>query len=78
MAQNNQAQDRYDAPRNIDSDFDSFNFEDVDVGHLFWLTEDPDGNVNVVHRKVTETEGINLKTQVRQEFDNRRKIYQKT
>ena len=78
MAQNNQAQDRFNAPRNIDSDFETMNFEDLPVGELFWLTENSNGDVNVVHRKVNETQGTQLRNQVTSVFDNRLKIYQKT
>ena len=78
MAQNNQAQDRYNAPRNIDIDFELSNFEDLPVGELFWLTDNSDGNVNVVHRKINDSQGTNLKTQVTENFDIRRKVYQKT
>ena len=78
MAQNNQAQDRYNAPRNIDSDFETFNFEDLPVGELFWLTTEADGDTNTVHRKVSETEGTQLRNQVTSTFDNRLKVYQRT
>lgn len=77
MAQNNQAQDRYNAPRNIDTDFEMTNFEDLPVGELFWLGDDPNGDVNVVHRKISETEGTQLRNQVTAKFNNRLKIYQK-
>ena len=78
MAKNNQAQDRYNAPRNIDPDFETVKFEDLPVGELFWLTENSNGNVNIVHRKINETQGTQLKNQVTAVFDYRLKIYQKT
>ena len=77
MAQNNQAQDRYNAPRNIDSDFQMSSFEDLPVGDLFWLTENPSGELNIVHRKINETQGTQLRNQVTSAFDNRLKVYQK-
>tara|TARA_Y100000310_G_C20407857_1_gene680515 strand:+ start:16 stop:252 length:237 start_codon:yes stop_codon:yes gene_type:complete len=78
MAENNQAQDRYNAPRNIDSDFETFNFDDLPVGELFWLTDNPSGDINVVHRKINDKQGMNLKTQVTEDYNIRRKVYQKT
>ena len=78
MSTNNQAQDRYNAPNNTEVDFETFIFSDLPVGELFWLTSNPNGNVNTVHRKINESEGTDLKTQVTSQFEHRAKVYQKT
>ena len=78
MAQNNQAQDRYNAPSNLNIDFETFNFSELPVGELFWLTAESDGNINTVHRKINENQGTDLKSQVTSQFDSKLKIYQKT
>ena len=78
MAQNNQAQDRYNAPNNTQVDFESFNFFDLPVGELFWMSDNPNGDVNTVNRKINENQGTNLRTQVTSNYNNNQKIYQKT
>ena len=77
MAPNNPTQDAQNQTEARLSDFDKHNFSDLPVGELFWLTEDPNGDINVVHRKVSETEGTQLRNQVTSVFDNRLKVYQK-
>ena len=74
---NNPTQDSMNAKGTSTADFDQHNFSDLPVGELFWLTQDPNGDVNVVHRKINETEGTQLKNQVTSAFDNRLKVYQK-
>ena len=77
MAPNNPTRDSMNAKGTATADFDRTNFEDLPIGELFWLSEDPRGDVNVVHRKVSETQGTQLRNQVTSAFDNRLKVYQK-
>ena len=78
MPENNQAQDRYNPPKTTESDFQTFNFSDLPVGELFWLDTNPNGEINIVHRKVDENSGMQLKTRNVTNFDSKLKIYQKS
>tara|TARA_Y100001963_G_scaffold119247_1_gene166299 strand:- start:414 stop:650 length:237 start_codon:yes stop_codon:yes gene_type:complete len=77
MAPNNPTQDSLNQTEARVSDFDQHNFVDLPVGELFWLSNEPNGDINVVHRKVSETEGTQLKNQVTSTFNGRLKVYQK-
>ena len=77
MSANNQAQDRYNAPGTSEPDFEKFTFSELEENELFWFDTNPDGNVNVVHRKVGN-QGLHLKTQTLVNIDRNRKVYQRT
>ena len=77
MSTNNQAQDRYNAPGTSVPDFEEFYFEDLEQGELFWLDKNPNGDVNVVHRKVGN-QGLHLKNQKQVFIKAKTKVYQKT
>ena len=77
MPTNNQAQDRYNAPRTNAPDFEEFYFDDLEQGELFWLNKGSDGMKNVVHRKVNN-QGLQLKTQEQVFIKSKTKVYQKT
>ena len=77
MSVNNQAQDRYGAPLNRSVDFEEHYWRDLEVDDLFWLRDDIiDGNVNHCHRKVNQSDSMNLITRQIVQVGNI-KVYQK-
>jgi len=77
MSVNNQAQDRYNGPNVRSVDFEQQNLRDLEVDDLFHLRNDSaDGNRNHCHRKLNETESMNLITRKVIVFGNI-KVYQK-
>ena len=76
MAENNPANDRYNPPNNLSVDFEEFYFDELEMDELFWQTNKPE-ETNP-WRKVSQTEGMNLKTQTTHNFQPRTKVFQKT
>jgi len=76
MAINNPAGDHFNPPSNLSQDFEEYNFEDLEVDELFWQTNKPKEE-SVPWRKVSLTEGRNLKTQKIYSFQRRTKVFQK-
>tara|TARA_R100000315_G_scaffold59381_2_gene35134 strand:- start:245 stop:475 length:231 start_codon:yes stop_codon:yes gene_type:complete len=76
MAENNPANDRYNPPNNLSVDFEEFYFNELEMDELFWQTNKPE-ETNP-WRKVSQTEGMNLKTQTTHNFQPRTKVFQKT
>ena len=75
MPVNNQANDRYN-PAGVNSvDFEEFYFQDLEVDELFWQTNRPEESNP--WRKVSQTQGMNLKAQSTHNFQPRTKVYQK-
>tara|TARA_A100001011_G_C14124385_1_gene762662 strand:+ start:456 stop:689 length:234 start_codon:yes stop_codon:yes gene_type:complete len=74
----NQAQDRYNPPGTSKIDFERFSFGELEVNELFWLTESPNGDENVVHRKVNQNEAQQLKTREIISFKSNLRVFQKT
>ena len=63
MSVNNQAQDRYGGPGIRSVDFELVEFRDLEVDDLFHLrNDDADGNRNHCHRKLNETDSMDLIT----------------
>ena len=58
MSNNNPASDRYDPPQAGEGDFDQTLFSEIDDDSLYWLTDNPNGDINLAHRKLSENEGI--------------------
>ena len=78
MPTNNTAGDFYNPPSNMSQDFEEYWFEDLEVDELFWQTNKPKtGEGSVPWRKVSLTEGRNLKTQKIYNFQGRTKVFQK-
>ena len=61
MAENNPANDRYNPPGNLSEDFQKFKFSELEMNELFWQTNQPGDNIP--WRKVSATQGRNLKAQ---------------
>jgi hypothetical protein len=78
MPNNNPSGDFYNPPSNMSQDFEEYWFEDLDVNELFWQTNKPkEGESSVPWRKISQTEGRNLKTQNIHSFQRRTKVFQK-
>ena len=76
MAINNPAGDFYNPPSNLSQDFEEFRFEDLEVDELFWQTNKPKEE-QVPWRKVSQTQGKNLKSQTTHNFQPKTKVFQK-
>tara|TARA_R110000824_G_scaffold13270_1_gene57821 strand:+ start:290 stop:520 length:231 start_codon:yes stop_codon:yes gene_type:complete len=75
MPKNNLVNDSYNPPGNLSHDFEEFNFGDLEVDELFWQTNRP--KESNPWRKVSQNQGINLKTQTTHNFDVKTKVFQK-
>ena len=75
MPTNNPTRDHFDPPSNQSKDFEEFNFGDLELNELFWQTNRPEESKP--WRKVSQTQGLNLKTQTTHNFDLKTKIFQK-
>ena len=77
MPRNYPAQDRY-SPSSISiTDFENHRFSEIEPDDLLWLNQNPNGDVNHVHRKINENQAMNLKTREVITFESRTVIYQK-
>ena len=78
MPVNNPTGDFFNPPSNMSQDFEEYWFEDLEVDELFWQTNKPkEGEASVPWRKVSQTEGINIKTQKTYTFQAKTKVFQK-
>ena len=78
MAENNSVNDSYNPP-SAGSEFEEYNFEDIEVDDLIWITnKSVDGMVNPAHRKIDEMKALNLQSGQPMNFHSRQKVYQKT
>ena len=78
MSVNNQAQDRYKAPLNRSVDFEQVVFVDLEIDDLFWLRNDnTNGNINNCHRKINDTESMNLITREIVTISGNKRVYLK-
>ena len=75
MATNNPTRDRYEPPSNLSVDFEEYQFGELEVDELFWQTNRPEESNP--WRKVSQTQGMNLKAQSTHNFQPRTKVYQK-
>ena len=76
MPINNPMGDHFNPPSNMSQDYEEYNFEDLEVDELFWQTNKPKEE-SVPWRKVSMTEGTNLKTQKTYNFQRKTKVFQK-
>jgi hypothetical protein len=75
MPTNDQANDRYNPPGNLSDDFEKFKFSELEDNELFWQTNIP-GN-NIPWRKVSQTQGRNLKAETNHNFKPNTIVWQK-
>ena len=73
--ENNPAEDRYNPPGNLSQDFEKFKFSELENDELFWQTNQP--GENIPWRKVSQTEGTNLRTQTTHNFRADTKVFQR-
>tara|TARA_Y100000593_G_C4147716_1_gene255457 strand:+ start:299 stop:529 length:231 start_codon:yes stop_codon:yes gene_type:complete len=75
MPVNNPTSDHFNPPSNMSQDFEEFSFEELEVNELFWQTNRP--AEDNPWRKISQTQGLNLKTQTYHNFDRKTKVFQK-
>ena len=75
MPVNNPSGDFFNPPSNMSQDFEEYYFEDLELNELFWQTNKP--KEDNPWRKVSQTQGINLKTQTTHNFQPRTKVFQR-
>ena len=75
MPVNNPTSDHFNPPSNLSQDYEEFNFGDLEIDELFWQTNKP--KEDNPWRKVSHTQGMNLKTQTTHSFQPRTKVFQK-
>ena len=78
MPENNSVEDSYNPP-GIGTDFEEFNFEDIETDDLIWLSNTSSNGIeNPAHRKINESGAQNLQSGQFVNIHNRQKVYQKT
>ena len=75
MATNNQANDRYNPPGSLSVDFEEFEFGELEDNELFWQTNRPEESNP--WRKVSQTQGMNLRAQSTHSFNPNTVVWQK-
>ena len=75
MATNDPANDRYNPPNLNSIDFERFTFGELEVGELFWQTNQP-GDV-FSWRKENQNQAKNLRKQTIHNFASNTVVYQK-
>ena len=75
MPVNNPTGDFFNPPSNMSQDFEEYWFEDLEVGELFWQTNQP--GENIPWRKVSPTQGMNLRARTTHNFNSNTIVYQK-
>ena len=75
MPKNDPVSDSVNPPSILSQDYEEFYFSDLEVDELFWQTNKP--KEDNPWRKVSQTEGLNLKTQTTYSFRPRTKVFQK-
>ena len=75
MPTNDPANDRYNPPGNLSQDFDKFKFSEIGLDELFWQTNQP--GENIPWRKVSETQGMNLRKRTNHNFNPNTVVWQK-
>ena len=76
MPINNPTGDHFNPPSNLSQDYEEYYFEDLEVDELFWQTNKPKEET-IPWRKISQTEGRNLKTQKIYSFERKTKVFQK-
>ena len=75
MPTNNPVNDRYNPPGNLSDDFDKFKFGELGVDELFWQSNQPGDNIP--WRKVSDTQGMNLRARTTHNFNLNAVVWQK-
>jgi len=75
MPTNDPANDRYNPPGNLSEDFEKFRFSELENDDLFWQTNQP--GENIPWRKVSPTQGMNLRAKTSHNFNPNTIVWQK-
>ena len=75
MPRNDPANDRYNPPGNLSEDFEKFRFSELEMNELFWQTNQPGDNIP--WRKISATQGKNLKAETLHNFNANTIVWQK-
>ena len=75
MPTNDPANDRYNPPGNLSQDFDRYKFSELEIDELFWQSNQP--GTNIPWRKVSATQGRNLKAESDHTFNLNTIVWQK-
>ena len=75
MPTNDPVNDRYNPPGNLSDDFDKFKFGELEIDELFWQTNQP--GENIPWRKVSQTQGMNLRKRTTHNFSSKTVVWQK-
>ena len=75
MPINDITNDSYNPPGNLSHDFEESTFDDLNVEELFWQSNQP--GTNIPWRKVSATQGRNLKAESDHTFNLNTIVWQK-
>ena len=75
MPTNDPMRDAHNPPGTTSRDFDRFTFGELEVDELFWQTNQ--GGNNIPWRKVSQTQGLNIKAQTTHNFKPNTVVWQK-
>ena len=75
MPTNDPTNDRYNPPGNLSQDFERYRFSELQINELFWQSNQP--GENIPWRKVSQTQGINLRAQTTHNFGANTVVWQK-
>ena len=75
MARNDITNDTYNPPGNLSEDFERFTFGELETDELFLQSNQP--GENIPWRKVSATQGRNLKAQSDHNFNPNTVVWQK-
>ena len=76
MAKNDIVNDSLNPPSTLSRDFEKFTFGELEMDELFWQTNQPGDNIP--WRKISVTQGKNLKAQSDHNFNPNTVVWQKT
>ena len=72
---NDPVNDRYQPPGNLSHDFERFKFSELEDQELFWQTNQPGDNIP--WRKISPTQGTNIKANTTHNFNPNTVVWQK-
>jgi len=75
MPTNDPVNDRYNPPSTSITDFEKYSFGELEIGELFWQTNQ--SGDNIPWRKTTSSQGTNIKTQTAHNFSPNTTVFQK-
>ena len=67
---------KYNPPQVGDNEYETAKFSDLNQGELFWLNTQK-SDENHAHRKISETEALNVKLQTVITFNRHKKVFYK-